>query len=190
MQGHCGGNRGLQAPHRTKPPRSPSQVLRITLPSGRTSLRVNIDATRRGNVARFINHRWAVQDSELQRKRSSTTQPAALPPPTPRCRRPGRPSSCGVCLPSPGLLLQLRWRQHGCRGGQQARAPGAGGGAVCQPDRAGGRGAGLQIRGGAAGSGQPAALRVRRLLLHGLHAWRLVNVGAATRQPCDPRPTL
>lgn len=33
------------------------QVVRQHLPSGRAALRFNIDATRRGNVARFVNHR-------------------------------------------------------------------------------------------------------------------------------------
>lgn len=33
------------------------QVIRQYLPSGRAALRFNIDATRRGNVARFVNHR-------------------------------------------------------------------------------------------------------------------------------------
>jgi SET domain len=33
------------------------QVVRQHLPSGQAVLRINIDATRRGNAARFINHR-------------------------------------------------------------------------------------------------------------------------------------
>lgn len=33
------------------------QIVREKLPSGSASLRINIDATVKGNVARFINHR-------------------------------------------------------------------------------------------------------------------------------------
>lgn len=35
------------------------QVVREVLPSGEASLRVNIDATAKGNLARFFNHRCA-----------------------------------------------------------------------------------------------------------------------------------
>jgi hypothetical protein len=35
----------------------PWQVVRLQLPSGTSCLKCCIDATRRGNVARFINHR-------------------------------------------------------------------------------------------------------------------------------------
>ncbi len=122
------------------------QVTRLVLPSGRTALRVNIDATRRGSVGGFLNHRCAAararhRTASLRCKASHSLRRSCV-----RCAVKTRWCAAAAAAAVASGSSQLRRRQHAGSAGGAQRAPGAGGCTVHHACRGGGRGAHVCVR--------------------------------------------